>query len=742
MVKLAVSSTAQTALVKLLVKLGLVAPQGEDGSSFQSLEFCPISYYARRGHFQETDALQKVANALGIEFCHLSEYSSEKIDKILEDSTLADISLSRWKETRAVPIEISDKGILLAMANPLDHEIVGALEFNLGVSVGICIAAEAEIIEALARKQGSEETISLDEILSETEEKSSLSILQKSGDLESNLVEGDHSAPPIVRLVNKIFAEATSRGASDIHLEPDRDGLDIRVRVDGIMTRLLKVPQYAKNSVISRIKLLAGLDISERRKPQDGRLRVKTISGNKDLRISTMPTVHGENIVARILSSDLGTLTFDSLGMENDLQTAIRKALKGSSKVVFVSGPTGSGKTSTLYACLLHLRDGKTTIITVEDPIEYRIEGISQVQVNPKIGLTFAEGLRSILRQDPDTIMVGEIRDSETASIAMQAAQTGHLVLSTIHTNTAAATFARLKDLGVPLYIIASSVGGILAQRLVRRLCPQCAVELDSETADRYRALGLEPRGQIAVGCDACSGYGYRGRVGVYSFLEVNDSVREVVRRDASEREIEESAREFGFSALEEAGLELLNAGLTSLDELERVLGALDDVCKSFRNQQVEQESTVTIEPLPPVVEAPVQVASEAPKNTLSKQKILLVEDDENLSETFKILFEREMFDVVHAQNGFEALEKVYEVNPAIIVSDLMMPEMNGLEFLQKLRSNAGTKKIPVLILTASDSPDVELNLINSGADDFVSKTSTPALILARVHNLLLRTRS
>jgi len=398
--------------------------------------------------------------------------------------------------------------------------------------------------------------------------------------------------------------------------------------------------------------------------------------------------------------------------------------LRTSSKIHLVTGPTGSGKTSTLYAGLLYLRDGTTRIVTIEDPIEYRMQGVSQIQVNSKIDMTFAAALRSVLRQDPDVVLVGEIRDSETAITATQVSQTGHLVLSTLHTNNAIAAITRLKDLGIQPFLISSSLGSVTAQRLVRKICKHCLTPCTPEQKAKAEKLGLSTaKLQSSRGCDECGDTGFKGRQGIYSFLEISPEISRAIHDDAGEAQLEKLAREHGFVSLEEAGLKLVEEGITTLEELERVVGLLE--------HQV----------LKPEVEKPKAFKPETLKEAgvIQKRKLLLVDDDADLRSLYSHILKMQMFDVSQAVDGQAALESVYEHIPDVIVLDLMMPRMNGKEVLERLRSNPQTRNIPVLMLTATSSEDAELESIKGGADDFVSKASRTEVIVARINRLLNR---
>jgi CheY-like chemotaxis protein/nucleoside-triphosphatase THEP1 len=419
--------------------------------------------------------------------------------------------------------------------------------------------------------------------------------------------------------------------------------------------------------------------------------------------------------------------------MSDEAAALFRNILTRSSKVVLITGPTGSGKTSTLYAGVLHLRNANSRIITIEDPIEYRIEGISQIQVNPKIDMTFATALRSVLRQDPDVILVGEIRDAETATTAMQVAQTGHLVLSTLHTNTAASAITRLRDLGIASFLIASSLGTLVAQRLVRRLCSHCQIPISGEEEEKALKLGLDPALLAsAKGCDECGGTGYRGRVALFSILDITPEVATAIRNELPEDEIEQAARSGGFWHLEEAVVPFLCSRTTSLSEAERVLGSLDTRLLAPHNPRPKSSSAVAQESVQrsPSKDSTVEIP---------KRRVMIVDDDEGIRAIFQSLLEFEMFEVVSAADGHEALKLIYEQQPELVLCDLMMPNMNGEELLGRLRGDARTREIPVLVLTAAATEENELDLLKKGADDFVSKTARAEIIVARINRLLNR---
>jgi len=731
-----VSLESQAAMVRLLGKLKLI-PESSVTEVFHVPDTCPISFFAKLGQLDELTAISKVAEHLSIPEVIFDKDNSKQALANLEDSRLAVISNSEWKELRAFPRAIQEGMLKVVFANPLDHEAASAIEFRTGLRTEVEIGQELQILALLGKSFREFEEQDLDrQSEQELPDSSELSFTEEGLRMAQDVSEPDMSAPLVIRLVNKVLSQAIERGASDIHFIPESDQLLVRIRLDGILTELRQIPAHYQRGVTSRLKLLSNMDIAEKRKPQDGRLRVKSHGLTKDLRFSSLPTAYGESIVIRVLTNNFSELTLDALKIPEHLQAKLIKAIKTPSGVVLVTGPTGSGKTSTLYGSLLLLRDGTRNIITIEDPVEYRIQGLKQVQVNSKINMDFADSLRSILRQDPDVVMVGEIRDGETATIAMQAAQTGHLVLSTLHTKTAASALTRLRDLQCKGYLISSSLNGILAQRLVREVCPHCAIALPEDEKAKLVEFGLSEsditRAVSAKGCEKCLQIGYQGRIGIFSFLEINEEIRSAVREDKGEMEIEQLARESGFLSLDQEGLRLLKDGVTTVEELERALGPIDQIVqRALRphhfgsDKQGMQESS--------------QSSGGKAGDVLNKRHLLLVEDDNDTRWIMARLLEKEMFEVTEAENGIDGLNKIYERVPDLIVLDLMMPGMDGMELLQKLRADKRTSKIPVLMLTAAASEENEIDLIKKGADDFISKGSDTAVLLARIDRLLSR---
>ncbi len=390
-----------------------------------------------------------------------------------------------------------------------------------------------------------------------------------------DLLESQDDAP-IIRLINAILSQAVKENASDVHVEPFEDRLTVRLRVDGAMREILEPPRSLGGLIVSRIKVMARLDIAEKRLPQDGRISLRVGGRPVDVRVSTLPSGHGERVVLRLLDKQAGRLDLAHLGMDRETHGRIKELIQRPHGMILVTGPTGSGKTTTLYAVLAEINDRSRNILTVEDPVEYFIDGIGQTQVNTKVDMTFARGLRAILRQDPDVVMVGEIRDLETAEIAVQAGLTGHLVFSTLHTNTAVGAVTRLRDMGMESFLVSSTLLAVLAQRLVRLLCPHCKEEHELPKTDRD-LLGIRDRRPISVyrpiGCPACNGTGYHGRSGIYELVVVDETMRQLIHNNASEAEIEVQARK-STPAIGQDGVRRILAGHTSIEEVLRVTRA------------------------------------------------------------------------------------------------------------------------------------------------------------------------
>ncbi|QEA13228.1 type II secretion system ATPase GspE [Comamonas flocculans] len=515
------------------------------------------SVIARLGLVSELDIARTLAPQLGVPLVAGDDFP----DLLPEVEGL----LPEFLRAHAVcPLALEGDALHVAMAVPQDAFVLKALHLVTGRSIHPALALEVDIAKALAEPEAEDEAAQ-DDLYDDLD----------GGDFIEHLKDLASEAP-VIRLVNAIIARVIELRASDIHLEPFDDGLHVRYRVDGVIHQGELVPARLAAAVGSRVKLLAHLDIAERRLPQDGRIKTRVKGHELDLRVSTVPTVYGESIVLRVLDRASVRLDLATMGFEPDTLARFRELLARPHGILLATGPTGSGKTTTLYAALASIDAQANKIITVEDPVEYQLEGINQIQVHPQIDLTFANALRSILRQDPDIIMIGEMRDGETAQIAVQSALTGHLVLSTLHTNTAAGAITRMQDMGVESYLITSSVNGVLAQRLVRTLCAQCRQAYQPDQALLQRtglARFVQPGQSIyrAVGCTACGQTGYRGRTGIHELFLLDEAMRRAILEGQDANSLHQLARQAGMHSLHEDGLRKVAAGVTALDEVARV---------------------------------------------------------------------------------------------------------------------------------------------------------------------------
>jgi type IV pilus assembly protein PilB len=535
--------------------------------------------------------------------------------------------------------------------------------------------------------------------------------------------------PPVVRLVNMLLSDAVTRRASDIHFEPHETALQVRFRIDGVLVDAMKIPKPMQAPTTSRIKIISGLDIAEHRKPQDGRSRMRLQDRRIDLRVSCLPSQFGEKIVIRLLDSSMNLVHLDRLTLAPDVLRSFKRSLSSPQGIVLVTGPTGSGKSTTLYAALNHLKSPTKNIITVENPIEYQMAGVTQVQIEPKAGMTFAAGLRSILRQDPNIIMVGEIRDRETAEIAMEASQTGHLLLSTLHTNDSAGTVIRLLDLGIEPFHVAASVNGILAQRLVRTICPACAIERppSAETRELLGDRATLPdiaSWKAGAGCDECQQTGYKGRMGIHELLEVTDQIRELISARTSEHVIRDAARAIGMRALLEDGIAKAASGLTTLEEVLRVAPQYDTKSTGADKAAV---ALATDRPVPASQSVSAPAAADAVSAT--EPMILIIEDEEDTRAMIELLLKKSGYRTIAVADGIEALLAMGKHYFDLVLSDINMPNLDGFTLLTMSKQKGLTA--PVIFLTADS--DKEQKGLELGAIDYITKPIKKEVLLLRV---------
>ena len=658
-----------------------------------------------------------------------------------------------------VPVRQTDSYLEVATANPFDMDAEKMLAFATGREVRMLLGSPSKIREKL------------DELYRETDTVVSRLLEGIGGDFEVEQIKEEEdsvaseeqaSQRPILRLVDMMIADGVTNRASDIHVEPIEGGVVIRYRIDGVLRQAMKIPRSAGIPLVSRVKIMSGLDIADRLRPQDGRARVSVNGEAIDLRVSTLPASLGEKVVIRILNQKATALSLDSLGMAEDEQKAIRSLLSNKEGIILVTGPTGSGKTTTLYSSLRVVQGEGINIVTVEDPVEYRLgANIVQVQVNEKAGLTFASALRSILRQDPDVVLVGEIRDKETAQIALQASLTGHLVLSTLHTNDAPNAVTRLVDIGMEAYKIAPALRGVVAQRLMRRICPACRVEMTEEVSDRLKRF-IPPGASLysAVGCSECSMTGYRGRFSIVEVLTMNPELERRISEGAAAERIAEAARAGGMRSLFASGLRHVLAGESTIEELLRVTEppheeaapAAEPRGKTPRSKRVSAPhaapradaapSPVSLEFSMDLLEEPTQADGLVGEGRGQGACVLLVEDEEQLRRVMKDLLQREGYTVAEARDGIQALDEVDRHAPDVIILDLNLPGLDGYGVLAQLRSRPATRQIPVMVLTAKGDEDNEVRVFELGADDFVTKPFRARSLTARLEAVLGRHRT
>jgi type IV pilus assembly protein PilB len=534
-------------------------------------------------YITDIEMAQTLSTQLGIPYTDF--------ETVVVDPMAIDIIPEKLAEKHGViPLSIERGVLTVAMSDPLSFDAIGDMSFASDRSVAPTVSTAAEIKSAIKRYYHLAEPVHeiLENISAGHVEVVTDHLLDVAPDVDQAARRG--GSPPIIRMVNTIIFNAVKNRASDIHIEPRAKSVFIRERVDGLLHDVMDLPKWVQGAVTSRIKVLSKMDIAEKRVPQDGRIKIRIDGRDVDLRISVLPIQFGESIVIRILDIQTAVLDMGSIGLSARDDKRVKSFIEKPQGLVLITGPTGSGKTLTLYAIVNHIKSEAINIISLEDPIEYELTGMKQVSVNEKTGLTFAYGLRSVLRQDPDVIMVGEMRDTETANIAVQASLTGHLVLSTLHTNTAVAAIMRLRDMGVESYLIASAVNGIVAQRLLRRLCDKCKVPYTPENEELAR-LGLDKssikkiRFYTGKGCHFCNKTGYRGRIGAFEVMVVDKLARELIADDATEEEILKSTLDSGMRYMSQDGIDKVKQGLTSIEEVLRVLYVKEEkgvrVCRS-----------------------------------------------------------------------------------------------------------------------------------------------------------------
>ena len=699
------------ALTDALIRENLVTPsQIEDARDKQLGAKKPVhELLVDMGFLREEDLVRVSSKVFNMPVSDLGRGQTDP-------SVLKFVPYETAKKYNVFPLRSEEGKLVLVMSNPQDVVAMDDVSILAKMPVRPVLGTRKEITRAIEEGYQSDESLYdlLKNIVTDTKVK--VIKEERPGKETLKLDKSRVADSPVVKLVDLILSDALRNRSSDIHIEPQEHVTEIRYRIDGELRKVMEIPSKLHAPLVVRIKVVSELDIAESKKPQDGRMSVVVGDRKVDVRISMVPTYYGEKIVLRLLGAGEALTELETLGLDKAEKHILAGTLKKPQGMLLVTGPTGSGKTSTLYAALNSLKSETKNIITIEDPIEYLIEGINQMQVNAAKDMTFANGLRSILRQDPNVILVGEIRDKETAEIAFRAALTGHLVFSTLHTNNAASTVTRLLDIGLEPYLVSSSVSLVVAQRLVRLICPECREEYtpEAEVLERFGPhIGREGIRKFfrGKGCEKCAFTGFMGRTGIFEMLEFTEEIRELVSSGASEDKITSAAAKAGMKMLVESGIRKVAEGVTTIEEVARVV-------------DIEAGDH------PPVV-------SGAAKR---ERPMLLVADDED--DMRKILVKRletEGYQVITAINGKEAVELATREKPDLVIMDVMMPEMDGFEATRALRSSLETAVIPVLMLTAKRDSESELAGLDAGADDYITKPFDKDKLLARIRMLLKR---
>jgi len=826
------------------------------------------------GLVSEEEVSQALAGRYGLPYVRLASVP-------IDSSLFRFIPHDKASQHHCVPIKLEGEQLTVAMYNPLDLTLVDALEFEQNLKVKVVLATRRDILNAISTQYGLVDTLQTfmsgicEQEDGEVEVPSSA---RATHDLDEVVTE---ESKPIIKLSNMILSNGVGARASDIHIEPMANMVKIRYRVDGVIQTHSSLPKWVQNALVSRFKVIARLNIASRQTPQDGRLNLKYNDRTIDLRVSTLPTHYGEKVVIRILDPGRSVSSIDNLGLSGRNLQVIRTALDSPQGMLLTTGPTGSGKTSTLYAAVHSLRTEDKNIVTVEDPVEMQIPGVNQVQVNERAKLTFANALRSILRQDPDVVLIGEIRDTETAAVAFQAAQTGHLVLSSLHTNDAVATLSRLAELEVEPYLIAESTLAVMAQRLARRNCSECS-EPYAPSPEELRRLGLaQGEGEIrrGNGCELCQGSGFMGRIGLFEVLAMETALADLIIKGADSSDVRAAAARAGMKSILDDAVQKVLQGLTTPEEVLRVI-QLDEeyefrcpecgrpgdpnlaVCPSCSHERflkcpacgmdlnskwtccpfcrasvdsgptplrpsspvppdaqqspgpdepppaarepAKEKAIPVEEPVPsglepategreplgpatdegvpgsafPQAELSSPVAADAgdeqrqanagphstfemPKGILDGEgplgelpgqledilipdgrfRILIADDDIVTCNLITLLFRRFKFKnhVVVTMNGREALERVREETPHLIILDLLMPEVDGYELLAQLRGDLKTAFIPVIVMTQTSPEKTRSHSLKLGADEYLNKPVDPARLESCVTSILNR---
>lgn len=637
------------------------------------------------GFVSEHDSYMALASSTGLELVDVSEQTPSSLALRLIPERVA-------RRHVLLPLTEDNRLLTYAIGTPYNDEAERDVAFASGRRPQAVLARRSDLVNALDKYY--QHLTDLDLLLARVRSASAIENIDIK-DLATC------TSSPVIDLCNHVIARAIEAGASDVHIEPTKQALIVRFRLGGILEPAMTLPSESAMAIRNRYKVMASVDIAVKHRPQDGAFRLRINGRTIDVRLSTLPTINGEKLVMRVIDGRLDAPGLDSLNYDADNLARLKKALDRPDGLVLVTGPTGSGKTTVLYSALNHLRTGDRNIVTVEDPVERQVDGINQITVNNRSGNGFAPVLRSVLRQDPNVIMVGEIRDNEVANIVGQAAYTGHLVLSSLHTSDAASAVTRLLNLGLEPFKIAESLTAVVAQRLVRKLCPACRKmhdEFQARSLGREHGIASVPA-SAGAGCDRCRHTGYVERIPVAEVLSPDDHVRTAISKGATASEIRAAMQMSGCKSMRQRGLELVAEGVTTIEEINRVLAA---------------------EPI-------------AAKKNADSRRVLVVDDDRITRMLLKLLIEKEGYEVLEGENGRQAVEIANRERPDLLVMDLMMPDMNGYEAIERIRQNLSLATLPVMILTAEDGPGIEERVLELGADDYVVKPFEAPVLISRV---------
>ena len=776
------SLVADQRLLGFLMKIGKLDRREAEAArnACQAEGASAIEFLASGDPQHEENLAAAIAHGLGLPLLKLATVSiDEWAADLVDEATATRFAL--------IAVGADDETVTLVMANPFDQEAIKYVEFATERRVRRAVGARGDILQAVSDVYSHAETLAT--VLAGVPEDASVEVIpgtapsSEAHDIDPRKLAQAAEQAPIIKMVNLILVDAITSKASDIHIEPSPNVVLVRYRLDGMLVEGHQLPKWVQNPLTARIKIMAKADITERRTPQDGHFTIRHDERLVDVRVSVLPTTDGEKFVLRLLDPNATSRKLDALGMSPQDLAKVRQLIRKPEGMILVTGPTGSGKSSTLCAMIEETFSPHRNIVTIENPVEFNIKGVTQVEVNEKQGLTFASVLRSVLRQDPDVIMVGEIRDRETAEIAFRAAQTGHLVLSTLHTNDTVSTITRLLDLGIEPYLIAPSLIAIIAQRLVRKVCERCAEPAVAEGPTLHR----ERRLREAKGCAVCHGTGYVGRTGCYEVLEISKKMQRLIEAKAAESQMRMLGAEEGMISLRENTLVKVESGLTTTEEAARVIQfesrgpqcpqclnpveeqfvtcpycrhSLRSVCRACGKtlkknwtscpycEASPADTPATTKPALAVPSpagqseaGPEASAVEVVGQTSEKAKILVVDDYADVRTLVRTALQSGGNDVIveEAESGADALARIETDKPHLIILDLMMPGMDGYEVCRRLRANLKTAFIPILMLTAlADTKSKSLGFL-AGTDDYLVKPFENAELRSRVGWLLQR---